>query len=123
MEVTPKSFTEAMRKFFKQNYQEMGIAMVTAIQEAGGKYALRRLEAEDRQAIKKDTTEAKDILKKGSFHTPAIAELRPSWSRARQRRRDAQSTRRCGKLSAEKQTRAVTVSAQFAGCNLGQSAP
>ncbi len=49
MEVTPESFTEAMRKFFEKNYKDMLISTVIATQEVGGRYTYKiQVESEDK---------------------------------------------------------------------------
>jgi len=49
MEVTQKSFTEAMRKYFEANYKDMLISTIMATQEAGGRYTYEiEIESEEK---------------------------------------------------------------------------
>ena len=49
MEVTPDAFTEALRQYFKTNYEEVPISTVYATQEPGGKVTFKvLLELEDK---------------------------------------------------------------------------
>jgi hypothetical protein len=49
MEITQESFTEAMRKYFKTNYNEMLISTIIATQEAGGRYTYKiQIESEEK---------------------------------------------------------------------------